>query len=66
MDADLDKRLAAIEEKLEALRVSSERTRTYALVIAWVTVLAIVLPMIGLFFAIPSFLSTYSSLDGLI
>lgn len=66
MDSDLEKRLAAIEEKLEALRVSSERTRTYALVIAWVTILAILLPIIGLFFAIPSFLSTYSALDGLI
>ena len=66
MDADLEKRLAAIEEKIDALYATSEKMRTYFLVIAWVTVLAVVLPLIGLLFAVPSFLETYSSLEGLI
>ena len=65
MDSDLDKRLAALEEKMDALYASSEKMRMYFLVIAWITVLAVVLPLIGLFFAVPSFLETYSSLEGL-
>ena len=66
MDSDLDKRLAALEEKMDALYASSEKMRMYFLVIAWITVLAVVLPLIGLLFAVPSFLETYSSLEGLI
>ena len=66
MDSDLDKRLAALEEKMDALYASSEKMRMYFLVIAWITVLAVVLPLIGLVFAVPSFLETYSSLEGLI
>jgi hypothetical protein len=66
MDADLEKRLSALESKLDSLYASLGKMRTYVLIVVWVTIGAIVLPLIGLMFAVPSFLSTYSSLDGLI
>ena len=38
-----------------------EKTRKYFLAIIWITVLAVVLPLIGLAFVIPSFLSNYTA-----
>ncbi len=61
MDAEIQKKLADQEVKLDAIYKSVEKTRKYFLVVLWVTVLAVVLPTIGLVFAIPSFLNTYSS-----
>lgn len=61
MDAEIQKKLTDQEAKLDAIYKSVEKTRKYFLVVLWVTVLAVVLPTIGLVFAIPSFLSTYSS-----
>jgi len=66
MEPDLQKKLENWDAKLEAIYISVEKTRKYFLVIIWITVLAVVLPGIGLLFAIPTFLDTYSSLDGLI
>lgn len=47
--------------KLDAILKSTEKTRKYFLWTLIITVLAIVLPLIGLAFAIPSFLSSYST-----
>ena len=66
MDADLEKRLLALEAKIDAVFESSEKIRKYFLVLVWVTVLMFVLPMVGLVFALPSFIDTYTqTLDGL-
>ncbi len=66
MDPEIQKKLADQEAKLDAIYRSVEKTRKYFLVVLWVTVLAVVLPSIGLVFAIPSFLSTYSSYQELL
>lgn len=64
MDID-PARIDALEKKVEAIYVSVEKTRRYFLVTAVVTIAAFVLPAIGLVFAIPSFLSTYSAIGGI-
>jgi len=65
MDQDLKNKLEEQSIKIDAIYKSVEKTRKYFLIIIWITVIAVVVPMIGLFFAIPSFLSTYSDLGGL-
>ncbi len=61
---DLEKRLAAQEEMLAKIYVSVEKTRKYFFWTGVITVAAIVLPLIGLAFAIPSYLSTLTSYTG--
>jgi hypothetical protein len=65
MDAELKARLDAIDARLEATHVSAEKARKYLLVITVITIAAIVLPAIGLVFAIPTFLSTYGAIGGI-
>ena len=65
MDPELKNRLDAIEAKLEATFVSAEKTRKYFLIIGIVSLVAFLLPLLGLVFAIPSFLSSYSSMTSL-
>lgn len=62
MDQELKTRLDALEQKLEATYVSAEKTRKYFLIAMVVSVAAVLLPLVGLVFAIPSFLSDYSSM----
>lgn len=65
MEDELRQRLDAIEGKIADVYVSAEKTRKYFLVILIVSVVAFVLPLIGLFFAVPSFLSTYSDISNI-
>jgi len=65
MDPETKNKLTELESKIDAIYYSVEKTRKYFLTIVWITVIAVVLPIIGLFFAIPSFLSSYSSISGL-
>lgn len=58
-------RLAALETKMDAVFVSAEKTRKYFKATLIVTVLTIVLPGIGLMFAIPFFIKTIGSAYGL-
>ena len=52
--------------KIDAIYKSVEKTRKYFLVTIWITVIAVVVPIIGLAFAIPAFMNTYvNSLGGL-
>ena len=67
MEQEIQKKLGELEGKVDEIFKSVEKTRRYFLIIMWVTVLAIVMPLIGLMFAIPQFLGTYNSaLNGLI
>ena len=66
MDLDMQTKLEAQDAKLEAIYQSVEKTRKYFLIVMWVTIAMVVLPVIGLLFAIPALLSSYASLDGLI
>ncbi|MBU1557922.1 hypothetical protein KKC45_03090 [Patescibacteria group bacterium] len=62
MNEDIIKKIEEQDEKLEAIWDSVEKTRKYFLIIIWITVLTVVLPAVGLLFAIPKFLSSYSSM----
>jgi len=67
MEQDVQKKLEEQDAKLDAIFKSVEKTRKYFLIIIWITVIMVVLPAVGLFFAIPSFIDSYSSsLEGLI
>jgi type II secretory pathway component PulF len=61
----LDQKLTTLEKKIDDIYVSAEKTRKYFLTTLIVSLVAFVLPLIGLFFAIPSFLSTYTNLSQL-
>jgi type IV secretory pathway component VirB8 len=66
MDEEIKKKFEEQSIKIDAIYKSVEKTRKYFLVIIWVTVIAIVLPIIGLAFALPMFLSNYvGALGGL-
>lgn len=59
MEPDIKTKLDELGQKVSAVYESVEKTRKYFLVIVWVTVLGLVLPAIGLIFAIPMFMSSY-------
>lgn len=55
-----EERIAQLEAKIDAIYVSVEKTRKYLLWTMIVTVAVVVLPAIGLVFAVPSFISSYN------
>ena len=59
MDTEIAKRLDEQAAKIDAVYASVEKTRKYFLWTMLVTLAFLVLPIIGLFFAVPSFLSNY-------
>lgn len=66
MDQELNKKIEEQGLKIDAIYKSVEKTRKYFLMVIWITVLGVVLPIIGLAFVVPSFLSSYTnSLDSL-
>lgn len=66
MEPSLQQKLEEQAAKIDAIYVSVEKTRKYFLIILWVTIAMVVLPAIGLVFAIPAFIDTYTtSLNGL-
>lgn len=65
MDEVILQKLAEQEKKIEAIYVSVEKTRKYFLWTMIISVGVVLLPLIGLMFAIPFFLSTLSSAYGL-
>ena len=65
MDDELRLRLDALEKKVDAAYTAAEKVRKYLFWTGVVTIALIMLPSIGLFFAIPSMLSTYTSMTDL-
>jgi len=65
MDEVILQKLAEQEKKIEAIYVSVEKTRKYFLWTMIISVGVVVLPLIGLMFAIPFFLSALSTAYGL-
>ena len=66
IDPELLAKLNQIEEKAEKAYQASEKVRKYLFWTGVVTVTLIVIPVIGLAFAIPSFISSYTTtLNGL-
>ncbi len=56
--------LKRLEEKIDAIWVSVEKTRKYFLATMILTIAVFVLPLIGLIFVIPSMIASYTSLLG--
>jgi len=61
MNEEIIKKLEEQEKKIEAILISVEKTRKYILWTAIVTLALFILPLIGLMFAIPNVLNTYTS-----
>jgi len=62
---NIDKRLTTLEEKVNKVYESVEKTRKYFLWTMIISVAVIVIPLIVLMFVLPSFISNYtSSLSG--
>jgi hypothetical protein len=62
MDQDILEKFDALEKKVDSVFRSVEKTRKYFQWTLIITAVMVVLPLIGLLFAIPSYLSTLSSL----
>ncbi len=59
MDEEISKKLDEQGEKIDAVYKSVEKTRKYFLIVIWVSIIAFVLPLLGLIFVIPSFIDNY-------
>ena len=59
METDLQKKLEEQDQKLDAIYKSIEKMRKYFLWTMIITIALIVLPLVGLVFAIPSFMANY-------
>lgn len=58
---------ARLEQKIDAIYESVEKTRRYFQITLWVTIAVVVLPLIAMVFVIPAVLSTYlAPFDGLL
>jgi hypothetical protein len=62
IDPDLAARLDALEQKIDAAYAAAEKVRKYLFWTGVVTIALIVLPIIGLLFALPSFLNYYQQI----
>jgi type IV secretory pathway component VirB8 len=54
-----------LEQKIDKIYLSVEKTRKYIWWAFVVTVLAVVLPLIGLLFAIPNFLAQFNQIKSM-
>lgn len=63
MDDELRTRLDQIEKKVDAAQIAAEHARKYLFWISVISVALIVLPAIGMVFALPSFFASYSGAD---
>ena len=65
MEQDLLSKLESMEKKLEEAHKAIIQLRRYFLWALGISVAMVILPLIGLLFALPGFLSSYGSLGGL-
>ncbi|MEI6480557.1 MAG: hypothetical protein WCO12_03510 [bacterium] len=65
MEPNLIQKLEEQQIKIDQIYISVEKTRKYFLWTMIITVALVVLPLIGLFFAIPSFLSQYNNIQNI-
>ena len=59
MEEEIQKKLEAQDAKLDAIYSSVEKTRKYFLWTLIITAVTVLLPLIGLAFVIPAFLSSF-------
>jgi hypothetical protein len=62
-NTELAERITALERKVDAVYVSVEKTRKYFFFVLITSAIGFVVPLIGLLFVIPSFISSYTSLS---
>lgn len=65
LDPELTAKLDELEKKINAAYRAADLTRKYLMWTGIVTIALIVLPLIGLLFAIPSFLDSYAQIGNL-
>ncbi len=65
MDQDILQKFEEQNKKLDSIEKSVKRIQSYFFWGAIITVALFVIPLIGLLFAVPKFLDTYSSVGGL-
>jgi predicted ferric reductase len=65
IDDELQKRLATLEQKIDATYHSAEKTHKYLKWTFIISIIVIVLPLLGLIAVIPQFLSTFDAYKGL-
>lgn len=61
MDEQTTNALARMEEKIDAIYASVEKTRKYFQVVMWVTIAMVVLPLLALLFVVPTFIRMYTN-----
>lgn len=65
MESEVQQQINEIEQKVSAIYISVEKTRKYMLITVWITVVIIVLPLLGLLFAIPALIKTMAATSSL-
>jgi hypothetical protein len=65
METEIIKKLEEQDGKINQIFISVEKTRKYFQWTMIITVALFVLPLIGLLFAVPAFLSSYSQIQSL-
>lgn len=60
-----EQKILELEAKVDKIYKSVEKTRKYFLWTMIITIALFVLPLVGLLFAIPAFLSTYADISAL-
>jgi predicted ferric reductase len=65
MDPEIKQQLAAQAAKIEAIYQSVEKMRKYFFWTMVISIAVIILPLIGLVFAIPTFLSSLPTVENL-
>jgi len=67
MEPNIQSKLGEIEAKIDAVYVSTEKTRRYLQIMMWVTIVTVGLPLIGLLLAVPVFIKSYTAtMNGLL
>jgi hypothetical protein len=61
MDTEIKKVIEDQQKKIDLIYISVEKTRKYFFWTMVITIALFILPLIGLVFAVPSFLSSYST-----
>jgi hypothetical protein len=65
MNDEVIKKLEEQQKKIDEIYISVEKTRKYFTWTMWITVIVVVLPIIGLVFAIPAYLKMIESFTSL-
>ncbi|MES2213435.1 MAG: hypothetical protein V4473_01170 [Patescibacteria group bacterium] len=59
--SNIEARMQLLEQKIDSIYISVEKTRNYFKWSAIITVVLFVLPLIGILFVAPSFISNYTT-----